>query len=264
MLTLKDVFVVFDTGTPLEKVALRGINCRINPKEIVALVGNPGAGKSTLLKFLAGYIQPSFGRVSLDNRDITFDSLNDRSKQFTFVSYKHDGGIAENLTIAENLALASLHHQKRSLFTSAINSEIHDMYYDQLKQLNFLGMESLLDELTSDVAPIYRHVLSLLVAVMKDTDVILIDEHITGLNKEEEKALIDATFKIVKTQNITTIVAMSDPGEALALSDRTIVMSNGQIVADLFGENKAHTKVEDLFASFKITPKIKEAKPSTL
>lgn len=263
MLKLKDIFVVFDTGSPLEKVALRGVNFELGKHEIATVIGNNGAGKTTLLKFLAGYFSPSFGKLWLNYQDITFQSLSQRSQKFAFVS--HEKGIAaENLTIAENLALASLHHQKRSIFSSAINDEMHEIYYNQLKELNFCAMESVLDEKVYNVSHVHKFVLSLLIAIMKNAEVLLIDERVSDLTELERKSLTDVVMKIIKMQKVTALIAMNDPIHALEVADHTIVLSQGQVVADLFGDIKKKTRVEDLFASFNIIPKIKDVKPSTL
>lgn len=263
MLKLRDVFVVFNSGTAQEKVALRGVNFELQANEIITIVGNPGSGKSTLLKFLAGHVEPSFGKVWLDHEDITFQPLNRRSQRFAFVSYDQDG-TASNLTVAENLAVASMHHQNRSIFSSAIDEETHEMYYNQLKELDFFAMETILDEKVYNISHLHKFVLSLLIAVMRSAEVLLIDEHISGITKKEEEALATVTKKIVRSQKSTALIAMGDPTHALEFADRTIVLSYGQIVADLSGETKKKTRVEDLFAAFKIIPKIKDVKPSGL
>lgn len=263
MLKLKDIFVVFDTGTPLEKVALRGVNFELEKHEIVTVVGNIGAGKTTLLKFLAGHFSPSFGKLWFDHQDITFQSLPQRSQKFAFVSYEKRIS-AENLTVAENLALASLHHQRRSIFTPAINDEMHEIYYNQLKELGFYAMESVLDEKVYNIPQMHKFILSLLSAIMKNAEVLLIDERVADLSLPEEQALTETVMKIIKMQKVTALIAMNDPIRALEVADRTIVLSRGQIVADLVGETKQKTRVEDLFASFSIIPKMKDVKPSSL
>jgi putative ABC transport system ATP-binding protein len=264
MLKLKDIFVVFDTGTYLEKAALRGINFEIGEHELVTVVGNAGCGKSTLLKLLSGHFRPNFGRIWLGNQDVTSQTLDERSKKFTFVSYNQEGGVAENLTVAENLAVAGMHHQPRSIFTPAINRETHEAYYEQLKQLDFFAMENVLDEKVYDISHMHKFILSLLVAIMKNAEVLLVDANIIGLVKEEQKALIDVMTKIIRSQKTTAIIAANDPTFALEIADRTLVLSHGQVVADLFGETKKKTKTEDLFAAFKIVPRIKDVKPSCL
>ena len=164
MLKLEDIFVVFHAGTPLEKIALRGINFEVEEGEIVTLVGNNGCGKTTLLKLLAGHIYSNFGKIWLDKRDISCQSLSDRAQFFSFVSSAINIGIAMNLTVAENLALANIHHQTGNILTPAINSETYEAYYEQLKELDFMAIEAVLDEKASDISFIHKQMLALLIA----------------------------------------------------------------------------------------------------
>ncbi|MDR3187206.1 MAG: ATP-binding cassette domain-containing protein [Holosporaceae bacterium] len=260
MIRVEDIFVVFNTGTALERIALRGINFRAQDGEVVSIIGNNGSGRSTLLRFFAGHILSSFGRLWLDKVDITSQSLSDRSAIFSSVFYDQDVGTARNLTVLENLAVASMHHRPRSIIQPAITKEMKETFFEQLRDLDFMGMENLLDEKVSKVSKPHRQILALLIAVIKGARILLIDEHSTGLDKESSAALLEATEKIIRSKNITTIMAVSDPKFALEVADRTLVLSHGQVVSDLSGEEKKKAKVEDLFASFNIIPPMKEPK----
>jgi putative ABC transport system ATP-binding protein len=261
MIRVEDVFIVFNTGTPLERIALRGINFRANEGEIVSIVGNNGSGRSTLLRFLAGHIFSSFGRLWLDKVDITSQSLSDRSAIFSSVFYDQDIGTARSLTVLENLAVANMHHRSRSVIEPALTKEMKEMFFEQLRDLDFMGMENLLEEKVSDISKPHRQVLALLIAVIKGARILLIDEHSTGLDKESSLALLETTEKIIRSKNVTTIMAVSDPKFALEVSDKMLVLSHGQVVSDLSGDEKKKTKVEDLFSTFNIIPTIKEVKP---
>jgi putative ABC transport system ATP-binding protein len=258
MIRAEDIFIVFNTGTPLERIALRGINFRAQEGEVISIVGNNGSGRSTLLKFLAGHIFSSFGRLWLDKVDVTSQSLSDRSAIFSSVFYDQDVGTARNLTVLENLAVAGMHHQPRSIIQPAITKEMRETFFEQLRDLDFMGIENLLDEKVGEMSKPHRQVLALLIAVIKGARILLIDEHSTGLDKESSLALLETTEKIIRSKNITTIMAVSDPKFALEVADRTLVLSHGQVVSDLSGEEKKKARVEDLFASFNIIPPMKE------
>jgi putative ABC transport system ATP-binding protein len=207
-----------------------------------------------LLRFLAGHISSSFGRLWLNKLDITSQSLADRSALFSSVFYDQDIGTAENLTVAENLAVASMHHQPRSLLAPAINKETKDMFFEQLKELDFMGMEDLLDEKVNKISRAHRQILALLIAVIKEAKILLIDEHSTGLSKEAAIALLETTEKIIKSKNITTIMAVSDPKFAIEISDSTLVLSHGQVVSNLKGAEKKNMTIEKLFSSYNVIP----------
>lgn len=260
MIRVEDVFVVFCGGTPLERIALRGINFNVNESEVVSIIGNNGSGRSTLLRFLAGHITSSFGRVWLDKIDITRQSLAERSNYVSAVFYDETIGSAGNLTLLENLVMASMHHQSRSIFYPAIDEAMREIFFQQLKELDFMGMEELLDEKVCNLSKTQRYVLSLLIAVIKEAKLLLIDEHSTGLDKESADALQEVTNKIIKSKKIMTIMAVSDPKIALEVSDRAIVLSRGQIVMQIDTKNKSKIKIEDIYNSFNIDPIVRGIK----
>lgn len=255
MIHIEDAFVVFYAGTPLERVALRGVSLSVQDGEVVSILGNNGSGRSTLLRFLAGHISLNFGRLWIDNEDITSQSLLDRSRVFSSVFFDHNACTADNLTVLENLAAASLHHQGKSYIRAAIDESDRDKFYDHLKNLNFMKMENLLDEKVCNIPKPYKQVLALMIAVIKGAKVLLIDEHSTGLDIESSKALLNATNKIIRSRKMTTIMVVNDPEFALEKSDTVIVLNYGQVVASFSGDEKKNMKLEDLFLTFNKVPK---------
>ncbi len=260
MINIEDIFVVFYAGTPLERVALRGVNFSVKDGEVVSILGNNGAGRTTLLRFLAGHITLNFGRLWYNGKDITSQSLEERSNIFSSVFFNDNVCTAGDLTVLENLAAATIHHQKQSFFRPAIVPSMKDKFYDQLKNLNFMEMEKFIDEKVCNLAKPYKQVLALLVAVIKGAKVLLIDEHSTGLDVDTSKALLETTEKIIRSKKITTIMAINDPEFALKRSDRAIVLNYGQVVADFQGKEKEKLKLEDLFLSFNKKPEVFDKK----
>jgi len=71
MISLKDLYVVFNPNTPDERRALRNINFTLESGEFATIIGSNGAGKSTLLNVMAASIRPSSGTVAIDGEDRT-------------------------------------------------------------------------------------------------------------------------------------------------------------------------------------------------
>jgi putative ABC transport system ATP-binding protein len=257
MIRAEDIFVVFYSGSPLERIALRGVNFTALDGEIVSVIGNSGSGRTTLLRFLAGHISSNFGRLWFNKANISGQSLVERSNLFSSVFYDHNTGTAENLTVIENLAMASLHHQTRSIFEPAISAEMREMFIEQLHEVDFMGMEQLADVKVADISKPHRQVLALMIAVIKGAQVLLIDEHSTGLDPESSKALTETTEKIIRSQKITTIMALNDPKLALDIADRALVLNQGQVVCNFSGEEKKKIKPDDFLASFNMIPSSK-------
>lgn len=260
MINIEDAFVVFYPGTPLERVVLRGVSFSVQEGEVVSVLGNNGSGRSTLLRFLAGHIPLSFGRLWYNNIDITSQSLYERSKLFSSVFTDHNVCTSGSLTVLENLILATMSHQQKSCIDEAIRDDVEDRFYSQLKNLNFMEMERLLKVRVCDIPRPYKQVLALLIAVIKGTKVLVIDEHSTGLDAESSHALLETTSKIIRSKKITTIMVVNDPEFALKNSDRLVVLNYGQVVANISGEEKKKIKLEDLFLTFNRKPKISDKK----
>ncbi len=256
MISTEDAFVVFNAGTPLERVALRGVSLSIQDGEIVSILGNNGSGRSTLLRAIAGHLPLSFGRLWYNNVDITAQPLHSRSQIVASVFANHSVCTAESLTVLENLVLATLSYQPRSWIKKAIQDDMEDRFYSQLKNLNFMDMDQLLHEKVCNIANPYKHVLALLIAVIKGVKIVVIDEHSTGLDAESAQELLHTTMKIIKSKKLTTIMVINDPEFAIKNSDRLVILNYGQVVADISGEQKKKIKLEELYLTFNKKPQI--------
>ena len=255
MLRIEDVFVVFCAGTPLERIALRGVNFSLNDGCVMSVFGNNGSGKSTLMRFLAGHIFSNFGKIRYDKADISGQSLSERSKLFSSIFYDQDIGSAGNLTVAENLAIASMHHQERSLLYQAFDPEMKEVFYEQLRELDFMRMEMLIDEKAYKLSKPQRHVLSMLIAIIKESKILLIDEHTRGLDKESSELLLDVTRKIIRSKKMMAVIAVNEPNFALDVSDKILIMNHGEVALDVNrGLNSEYDKkICDAISAFDVT-----------
>lgn len=256
MINIEDVFIVFYAGTPLERVALRGVSLSVKSGEIVSILGNNGAGRTSLLRFLAGHISLNFGRLWFDGVDITSQSISERSKIFSSAFFNSEVCVSEDLTVLENLTAATLHHQPMSLLRTMECETMRAKFYDQLRNLNFMEMEKFLDEKVCFLSKPYKQMLALLMAIIKKTKVLLIDEISTGLDMDSSRILLTTMNKLINAHKITTIMTINDPEFAMKHSDRVVVMNYGQVVADYHDKTKANLKMEDLLLALNKKPTI--------
>jgi putative ABC transport system ATP-binding protein len=259
MIKIEDLSVVFNKGTPLERAALRDVNFTVQDGEIVSIIGNAGSGRSALLQFLAGHVRSTSGKLWFDKTDVTSQTLAERSAIFSAVFYDHSLSVAGNLTVLENLAVASSHRRERSFIKPAISEKMREELIERLRAVDFMNMEDLADEKVCEIAKKYRQVLGLMIAVIKETQVLLIDEHCSGLDRESAVALLETTEKIIKSKKITTIMVANDLKFALEASDRVIALSHGEIALNLSGEEKRNAELENLFAL--LNAPLKKTKP---
>ena len=108
MLELNNLHKTFNPGTVNEKVALNGVSLHMEAGDFATIVGSNGAGKSTMFNAITGGFIADEGSIVLGGQDITFAPEYERSKVIGHLFQDPLKGTAPNMTIEENLALASL------------------------------------------------------------------------------------------------------------------------------------------------------------
>ena len=113
-----------------------------------------------------------------------------------------------------------------------------------------LGLE---DRLTTKVGLLsggQRQALTLLMATLRRPDLLLLDEHTAALDPKTAAKVLEATERVVKKDNLTTLMITHNMRDAIDHGNRLIMMFEGKIVLDISGEDKKHLTVEDLLAKF--------------
>ena len=248
MLTLTHVAKTFNPGTITEKKALKDISLELKEGDFVSVIGGNGAGKSTLLNLIAGVHQPDSGSILLDNIDVTNWKEYNRAKFLGRVFQDPMMGTAATMQIEENMALAARRGKPRTL-RSGITKAEREEYREQLKILD-LGLE---DRMTAKVGLLsggQRQALTLLMATLQKPKLLLLDEHTAALDPKTAAKVLEATEKIVKKDNLTTMMITHNMRDAIAYGDRLIMMYNGRVAVDVSGEEKKNLTVEQLLNLF--------------
>ena len=248
MLKVSGICKVFNAGTINEKQALRGVDLHLKPGEFVTVIGGNGAGKSTLLNSVAGVYGVEEGTIEIDGVDVTHLPEYRRAKFIGRVFQDPMMGTAATMQIEENMALAARRGKFRSLMPG-ITAKEREEYREMLKILD-LGLE---DRLTAKVGLLsggQRQALTLLMATMKQPKLLLLDEHTAALDPKTAAKVLEVTEKIVKQNNLTTLMITHNMRDAIAYGDRLIMMYNGKIVVDISGEEKKNLTVEYLLNLF--------------
>ncbi len=248
MLDVIGVRKTFNAGTVNEKAALRGVDLRLDDGDFVTVIGGNGAGKSTLLNAIAGVWPVDEGTISIGGVDVTHLAEHKRAKYIGRVFQDPMMGTAASMQIEENLALAARRGQHRTL-KRGITAKERDEYKELLKILD-LGLE---DRLTTKVGLLsggQRQALTLLMATLRRPDLLLLDEHTAALDPKTAAKVLEATERVVKKDNLTTLMITHNMRDAIDHGNRLIMMFEGKIVLDISGEDKKHLTVEDLLAKF--------------
>ena len=248
MLNANKIRKTFNAGTINEKVALSGASLYLEEGEFCTVIGGNGAGKSTFLNAIAGVWPVDAGSISIDGVDVTGLPEHKRARYLGRVFQDPMTGTAANMQIDENMALAARRGKARGLGWGVTKSE-RERYHEMLKQLD-LGLE---DRLTAKVGLLsggQRQALTLLMATIQKPKVLLLDEHTAALDPKTAEKVLELTDKIVKENNLTTIMITHNMKDAIKYGNRLIMMSKGKVVADVTGEEKKKLTIEALLDMF--------------
>lgn len=251
MLELIDVSKVFNAGTINEKVALSGLNLKLEDGDFVTVIGGNGAGKSTMMNIVSGAMHPDGGKVIIDGIDVTKMSEYKRAKFLGRVFQDPVMGTASNMQIEENLALAARRGKIRGL-KWGIGKKERENYKELLAQMD-LGLENRLTTKVKLLSGGQRQALTLLMATMNNPKLLLLDEHTAALDPKTSAKVLAITKKIVEENKLTTLMITHNMADAIAYGNRLIMLHEGRVIYDVKGEEKKNLTVKALLERFEHT-----------
>lgn len=248
MIQAEQLFKTFNPRTPLENPVLRGLSLSLDAGEFVTVIGSNGAGKSTFLNALSGEVQVDKGTIIIDGQNVTKLPTHKRSKLVARVFQDPLAGTCANLTIEENLALAMKRGAGRGL-SPAVKQRYRSRFQEALAQLA-LGLENRLSDRMGLLSGGQRQAVSLLMASLQPSAILLLDEHTAALDPKTAAFVLQLTAQIVAEKKLTALMVTHSMRQALDIGTRTVMLHQGQAVFDITGEQRAGLDVPDLLKLF--------------
>ena len=242
IIELKNATKVIENGDE-RKVILDDVSLKIFDKDFITILGGNGAGKSTLFNAISGTLTLTSGSVFIKGNDVTNHSPEKRAAAISRVFQDPKVGTAPRMTVAENIAIAALRGQRRSLRLRNI-AKYKESFASLAEQIGN-GLEKHLDTPTGNLSGGQRQALSLLMATIVPPDLLLLDEHTAALDPKTSVALMQLTDDLVTSKDLTALMITHHMEDALKYGNRLIVMKDGQIVQDLPTSEKEQMKLED-------------------
>lgn len=211
-LELTQVSIEFPTPNGPFK-ALDNVNLKIDSGEFVSLIGHSGCGKSTVLNIVAGLYEATTGGVILDSREV-----NKPGPERAVVFQNHS--LLPWLTAYENVELAV----KQVFKGEKSKSEIHDWV---MHNLELVQMTHARDKLPSEISGGMKQRVGIARALSMEPTVLLMDEPFGALDALTRAHLQDSLMEIQRDLKNTVIMITHDVDEAVLLSDRIVMMTNG-------------------------------------
>jgi putative tryptophan/tyrosine transport system ATP-binding protein len=248
MIDIRDLRVTFNRGTPIEMTALRGCSLTIPEGQFLTVIGTNGAGKTTVLNAIAGDVNADSGKILIGDQDVTRWSRPRRAALIGRVFQDPVMGSCADLTIEENMSLASKRGARRG-FGLAIERKRRERFKDHLSLLG-LGLENRLQDRVGLLSGGQRQAVNLLMATLSPMKVLLLDEHTAALDPKTAEFVLALTRKVVEQFHLTTMMVTHSMRHALDLGDRTVMLHEGRVVADIEGEERRNLDVADLLLYF--------------
>ncbi len=248
MIQLEKIEVVFKENTPDERRALKGIDLSLERGEFITIIGSNGAGKSTLLNVVAAAIRPTSGRILIDGVDRSGEAEYLRARSTGRVFQDPLGGTAAEMSVEDNLAVASKKGQKS--FKIAMTRPRREHYRALLAELD-MGLEERMKENVNRLSGGQRQALTLLMAVIARPAVLLLDEHTAALDPANAEKVLALTNRFAKEFGLSVLMVTHDMARAIETGTRLVMMDAGEIIMDVQGDEKKSLTVERLVERFR-------------
>ncbi len=203
---------IFDLPDGGQYVALRNIALKIKQGEFISLIGHSGCGKSTLLNMVAGLDKPTHGGVILEGRQITSPGPD---RMVVFQNYS----LLPWMTVRENIALAVdevLQNQSKGERKGIIEHHI-----------DLVGLRHAADKKPGELSGGMKQRVAIARALAIRPKVLLLDEPFGALDALTRGGLQEQLMQIAQENHLTCMMVTHDVDEALLLSDRIVMLTNG-------------------------------------
>lgn len=196
--------------------AVNNVSLSIAPGELVTLLGPSGCGKTTILRIIAGFETPTAGRVLLGGRDITHVPPNQRDTALVFQNY----ALFPHLTVWENV-----------MFGLKLRKDIppEEQKSRAERVLSQVGLSEMAHRSPDQLSGGQQQRVALARAIVNEPRVLLFDEPLSNLDAKLREQMRLEIRALQQRHGITSMYVTHDQSEAMAISDRIVIMKDGRV-----------------------------------
>jgi putative ABC transport system ATP-binding protein len=246
MLKMEAVSKLFVSGRD-RVTALSDLHLEMERGEFLTVIGSNGAGKTTLLNVISGTTSPTAGKVWIAGREVTSVPAHRRARWIARIVQDPLQGTSPNLSIAENLALATKrsHRGLRPALPRALRRRLVGLLREHA-----MGLERRMDDPVCLLSGGERQALAVTMATLAHPHLLLLDEHTAALDPHNARRISLLTRAFVEELELTTVMVTHNMEQAIEMGSRLVMMHKGAFVVELEGEEKQRATVADLVELF--------------
>ena len=207
-LEIRDLTMLYKNGD-----GVRNINLTVPKGELITLLGPSGCGKTTILRTVGGFLECTSGAILIDGNDISRLPPEKRPTAMVFQSYN----LWPHMTVFENMAFGLK-------LRKIPKEERHDQIMKMLELVNMKGFDK---KYPNQMSGGQQQRIAIGRSLLLKPDVLLLDEPFSALDAKIRSQMREELRKIQTDLNITVVFVTHDQEEAMALSDRIVVMNKG-------------------------------------
>jgi ABC-type Fe3+/spermidine/putrescine transport system ATPase subunit len=196
-------------------VAVNAVNLAIDKGTFVTLLGPSGCGKTTILRAIAGLVNPTAGEIRIKGRRVNDVPIHQRNIGLVFQNY----ALFPHKTVADNVGFGLKY---RGVDKAAIGERVR-------RALDIVRLPGVEQKLPSELSGGQQQRIALARAIVIEPDVLLLDEPLSALDANLREEMRIELKAIQREIGITTVFVTHDQEEALAMSDRIVVMNHGLV-----------------------------------
>jgi spermidine/putrescine ABC transporter ATP-binding subunit len=219
-----------------EIYAVREVSLDVRPGEFLTLLGPSGCGKTTTLRMIAGFETPDAGRILFGDKDVTRLPANQRDIGFVFQNY----ALFPHLSVFENVAYG-LRVRGRA------DADIAQSVGDVLALVGLAGYEQ---QFSGQLSGGEQQRVALARAIVIRPSVLLFDEPLSNLDAKLRVQMRQEIRDLQRRLGITTVYVTHDQEEAMAVSDRIVVMHQGRVMQEGTAADLYHRPASQFVAQF--------------
>ncbi|ESS10230.1 MAG: phosphonate ABC transporter, ATP-binding protein [uncultured archaeon A07HR60] len=238
MLEAENLGKTYPTGDQ----ALRDVSVRIDGREVVAMIGPSGAGKSTFVRCINRLVEPTTGRVLLDDRDLTAlgeTELRNARRDIGMVFQEYN--LVERLTVMENVLSGRLGYVSNwaALRRDFPPEDVERAY----ELLELVGLDDMENKRVDELSGGQRQRVGIARAVVQEPKIVLADEPTSSLDPETSRNVMELLTDIAVRRDVPVLINIHEVDLAERYADRILGLHDGELVfdgpaADLMDESK--------------------------